>query len=257
MRRRVREIVAVAKRILVEVYRTRRSMVFWIVFPALMLLLFGLIYGSNDRITRSFDYVAPAILIGAALFFSCLGGPVAVLVGERERKTLRRVLLSSAGPSSYFLGIVLAHAAIAAGQTLIVYGIAAAFGGRYRGSWFLGLTIIGLAVASYVGMGFLFGVRFTKRTEDVNGPVSAFGVPLLVLAGTFFPPEILPPFLLRLTQLNPIYHMNQALRPVSASGAGLAEVGDHFAFLCAFTLLSVALGTRAYRTLLERERSMA
>jgi len=257
MSRHVREIVAVAKRILIEVYRTRRSMVFWIVFPTLMLLLFGLIYGSNNRITQSFDYVAPAILIGAALFFSCLGGPVAVLVGERERRTLRRVLLSSAGPSSYFLGIVLAHAVIAAGQTIVVYGVAAAFGGRYRGSWPLGLVIITLAVASYVGMGFLFGARFSRRTEDVNGPVSAFGVPLLVLAGTFFPPELLPPILLKLTQLNPIYHINQALRPVPAQGAGLTEVGDHFAFLCAFSLVSIVLGRRAYRTLLERERNLA
>lgn len=224
MSQSLREIVAVAERILIEVCRTRRSMVFWIVFPTLMLLLFGLIYGSNDQLVRSFDATAPGILIGAALFFSCLGGPVAILVGERERRTLRRALLSSAAPSSYFLGIVLAHAVIAAGQAVIVYGVAAAFGARFRGSWPLGLFILGLAVASYVGMWFLFGARFSKRTEDVNGPVSAFGVPLLVLGGTFFPPDLLPPFLLRLAYLNPIYHMNEALKPVSALGASLTDV---------------------------------
>lgn len=253
--RSLREILAVAKRILIEMVRTRRSMVFWIAFPTLMLLLFGMIYGSNGRLERSFDATAPGILIGAALFFSCLGGPVAVLVGERERRTLRRVLLTSAGASSYFLGVVLAHAVIAAGQTLIVYGIAAAFGARFHGSWTLGLFIIGLAVTSYVGMGFLFGTRFSRRTEDVNGPVAAFGVPLLVLGGTFFPPDVLPPFLLRLAYLDPIFHMNEALKPVSALGAGLMEVRVHVAFLCAFSLLSIVLGTRAYRSLLARERS--
>jgi ABC-2 type transport system permease protein len=87
--------------------------------------------------------------------------------------------------------------------------------------------------------------------------VSAFGVPLLVLGGTFFPPDVLPPFLLRLAYLNPIYHMNEALKPVSALGAGFTEVRVHVAFLCVFSLLSVVLGTRAYRTLLVRERSAA
>lgn len=254
MTQRLREITAIARRILMEFQRNRRTMVFWIVFPTLMLLLFGLIYGGKGELTESFDRVAPGILIGAALFFSCLGGPVAVLVGERERRTLRRLILTPARGSSYFLGIVLAHAVIAAGQAIIVYGIAAAFGGRFHGSWLLGLSIVGLSMASFVGMGFLFGARFSRRTEDVNGPVAAFGVPLLVLGGTFFPPEMLPPFLFKLTHLNPIYHMNQALKPVSALGAGLTDIKSHLGFLLGFAILSVALGTRSYRVLLAHER---
>lgn len=254
MRQHVREIAAIARRILIELARTRRTLLFWVVFPTLMLLIFGFVYAGRGELTRSFDRVAPGILLGAALFFSCLGGPVAVLVGERERRTLRRLLLTPLSGTAYFLGIVLAHAAIAAGQAVIVYGIAAMFGGRFRGSWPLGLAIIGLSVASFVGMGFVFGARFSRRTEDVNGPVAAFGVPLLVLGGTFFPPELLPSFLLQLTQLNPIYHMNQALKPVSALGAGLADVRTHVGFLAGFALLSVVLGTRSYRALLEHER---
>jgi ABC-2 type transport system ATP-binding protein len=39
------------------------------IFPALMLLLFGLIYAGDSSRSASFDYTAPGILIGAALFF--------------------------------------------------------------------------------------------------------------------------------------------------------------------------------------------
>ncbi len=255
MKRHFTEATTIARRILLERWRSRRSLVFWVVFPALMLLLFGLIYTGTGRTSDSFNRTAPGILIGAALFFSCLGGPVAVIVGERERRTLRRLLFSPLRPSSYFSGVVLAHCAIALGQAIIVYGIAAIFGGRYHGSVALGLLILLFSVCSYVGMGFFFGARFSKRTEDVNGPVSAFGVPLLVLGGTFFPATMLPPFLLKLAYLNPIFHMNEALKPVAALGAGWHEVSIHLAFLGVFATLSLVLGTRAYGLMLAQEKS--
>jgi ABC-2 type transport system permease protein len=220
-----------------------------------MLLLFGLIYADGAGGTAdSFNFMAPSILIGAALFFSCLGGPIATLVAERERNTLKRLLLSPMGGTAYFLGVTLAHLAIGVGQVVIVYGIAFAFGGRFLGSVFLGALIVGLSVTSYVGLGFFFGSRFAKRTEDVNGPVAAIGVPLLVLGGTFFPPSMLPPYLLTLAHLNPIFHMNEALDPVSAEGLGWAAVQDHMIFLLVFASLSVVLGARSYQRMLERER---
>lgn len=240
---------AIAARVLREMARQRRTLVSWVIFPTLMLILFGMIYAGGGRTGRSFDYTAPGILIGAALFFSCLGGPTATVVAERERGTLRRLLTSSLHPVSYFLGITLAHLVIAFGQAAIVYGIAWAFGGRFRGSILLGLTVIVLSVISYVGLGFLFGATFSRRTEDVNGPVAAFGVPLLVLGGTFFPVEILPPSLLALAWLNPIFHMIYALKGVSALALGWGELAPHLEILGLFVVLSVWLGSRSYRTL--------
>ena len=102
-------------------------------------------------------------------------------------------------------------------------------------------------------MGFIFGARFTKRTEDVNGPVAAFGVPLLVLAGTFFPVSMLPSYLLKLAYLNPIFHMNQALKPVSALGQNLSDIQTHIIFLIIFTILAVVFGACSYKLMLLKE----
>lgn len=248
------EINAVTYRIIIGLIRTRRSIIFWVVFPMLMLLLFGLIYAGGSNTGRSFDYTAPGILIGAALFFSCLGGPVAIIVAERERRTLKRLLISPLRPVSYFLGIVLAHFFIAFGQTIIVYGIAFFFGGKFHGSVLLGLFIICLSVFSFVGMGFFFGARFTKRTEDVNGPVAAFGVPLLVLGGTFFPVSILPSYLLTIAHLNPIFHMNQALKGVSARGLGVADISTNLIFLIVATIVALILGVHSYKMMLVKEK---
>ena len=244
----------VALRILTQLRHMRRSLVFWALFPALMLLLFGLIYAGNSSTSTSFEYTAPGILIGAALFFSCLGGPIAAIVAERERNTLKRLLLSPLSGASYFVGLLLAFLAIAVGQTVIVYGIAYAFGGSFHGSFVLGALIVVLSVAAYVGLGFFFGSRFAERTEDVNGPVAAIGVPLLVLGGTFFPSSTLPPYLYRVAQLDPVFHMNEALDAVSAEGLGWPEITDHMAFLFAFAAFTLLLGVHSYRRMLHRER---
>jgi ABC-2 type transport system permease protein len=254
MQTTLREILAITNRILIGLFRTRRSIIFWAVFPALMLLLFGLIYAGGSGTSKSFDFTAPGILIGAALFFSCLGGPVALIVAERERRTLRRLLLSPLKPASYFLGIVFAHLVIAFGQTVIVYGIAFLFGGRFHGSLLLGIAIVCLSVFSFVGLGFFFGARFARRTEDVNGPVAAFGVPLLVLGGTFFPISILPSYLLTIAHLDPVFHMNQALKAVSAQGLGVLDVQTHLIFLIIFAALALLLGIHSYRIVLSKER---
>jgi ABC-2 type transport system permease protein len=220
-----------------------------------MLLLFGLIYvGGTGSAALSFDRTAPGILIGAALFFSCLGGPVTTLVSERESGTLRRLLLSPLSGFSYFVGVFLAFGLVALGQSCIVYGVASAFGGRFHGSLWLGALIVILAVASYCGLGFFFGARFARRTEDVNGPVAAFGVPLLVLGGTFFPPSIMPPFMLKVAMFDPVYHMNQALKGVAAQGLSASAVGFHLWVLGAFAVGSLLLGILSYRRLLRSEQ---
>jgi len=251
-----RQTIGVARRILTEYLRQRRTLIFWAAFPALMLLLFGLIYANNPSMPGSIDTTPAGILIGAALFFSCLGGTVSIIVVERERRTLRRLLVSPLIPAAYFLGIALALSVVAFVQTVIVYALAFAMGSHFRGSFMLGGTIIALSVFAFVGLGFFFGARFAKRAEDVNGPVAAFGVPLLVLAGTWFPVSLLPRFLLQIAWFDPIFHMNEALKGVAAGGLGWADVAGSVLFLVTFAAVSLGLGIASYqRMLIEEKRS--
>jgi ABC-2 type transport system permease protein len=251
----VTQTLAVARRILIESWRQRRSLIFWAVFPALMLVLFGLIYRNDNAMRGSFDTTPAGILIGAALFFSCLGGAVSIIVAERERRTLRRLLVSPLQPTAYFLGIVLALSAVACVQAAIVFTLAYALGAHYRGSVMLGAVIVALSVFAYVGLGFFFGARFAKRAEDVNGPVAAFGVPLLVLGGTFFPAQLMPSFLIRLAWFDPVFHMNEAMKAVAGRGDGWGGVIADLVFLAAFAAAALALGIVAYRRMLTQEKT--
>jgi ABC-2 type transport system permease protein len=118
----------------------------------------------------------------------------------------------------------------------------------------LGAAIVALSVFAFVGLGFMFGARFAKRAEDVNGPVAAFGVPLLVLAGTWFPVTLLPRFLLQIAWFDPIFHMNEALKGVAGRGLGWADISGSLIFLVVFAGLSLALGVASYRRMLVEEK---
>jgi len=252
------ETLAVAQRILIELWRRRRSLVFWSIFPVSVLLLSGFILAERAKLSlaQAFEYAAPSTLVGAALFFSCLGGSVATVVSEREQQTLKRLLISPLSGTSYFLGIFLAHSCIGIGQALLIYTIAAFWGAQFKGSLLLGGLIILLSIISYVGVGFILGTQLARRTEDVNSLVAAFGVPLLILGGAFLPTALFPKTLLEIAKFDPIYHMNEALVGVSATGNGLESIGSHFWFLLWFAVSMIGGGWLSYQRMLIVERRL-
>ncbi len=258
------ETIAIAQRILTELGRRRRSLIFWAAFPITVLILNGLIFAERSKtalpepltLGQALERAAPATLVGAALFFSCLGGSVATVVAEREHRTLKRLFLSPLSGISYFLGIGLAHSAIALGQTVLVGGVAIALGARFQGSPLLIAIIILLSILAYVGVGFILGTQLARRTEDVNTLVAAFGVPLLILGGAFVPAFIFPKILLDLAQYNPIYHMNEALTKTVSEGSSLSDIAFHFWFLVGFAVLMVATGWLSYQRMLRVERRL-
>jgi ABC-2 type transport system permease protein len=253
-----RETIAVTRRILTELFRRRRSLIFWSIFPISVLILSGFILAERAELplADAFSYAAPSTLVGAALFFSCLGGTVSTIVAEREQKTIKRLFLSPLSGTSYFLGIFLAHACIGLGQTILIYTIAAFWGATFRGSILLGLIIILMSIAAYVGLGFILGTQLARRIEDVNALVAAFGVPLLILGGAFLPATLFPKNLVNIAKFNPIYHMNESLVAVSSQGKVISEIITNFQFLFVFTLVMILGGWLAYRRMLIVERSL-
>ncbi len=254
----VRETLAVAQRILIELLHRKRSLIFWAIFPVLLLILNSLILQERTQVSlaEAYTLAAPPTLVGAALFFSGLGGSVATVVAEREQQTLKRLFLSPLSGVSYFLGICLAYTAIGLGQGVLMYGIALSQGGRLEGSPLAAMLIVLLSIAAYVGVGFVLGTQLARRTEDVNALVAAFGIPLMILGGAFMPATFFPDSLLTLTQFNPIYHMIEAMAGVAAEGNSLAEVGEHVWFLAIFAVVMVATGWLAYQRMVRVERQL-
>ena len=251
-------VVAVAQRILIELWRRKVSLICWAVFPVSILIVNSMILAERSHISiaQAFEQSVPPCLVGTALFFSCLGGSIATVVAEREQRTLRRLLISPLSGTSYFLGIFLAHSTLGIGQTILVYTIAALVGAEFKGSWLLGWIITFLSMIAYVGGGFCIGAKLARRTEDVNSLIATFGVPLLLLGGAFVPIEFFPKVLRQIANFNPIYHMIESLAGTSVQGEGIAGIATHFWFLVGFAGLMVGSGWLSYRQMLRDERRL-
>lgn len=252
------ETLAVTQRILIELWRRKRSLIFWCLFPVSLLFLNGFILSERASLSLSeaLEFAAPSTLVGAALFFSCLGGSVATVVAEREQHTLKRLFISPLSGTSYFLGIFLAHCAIGIGQALLVFTIAILMGSIFEGSVLLGIMIIFLSIIAYVGVGFILGTQLAKRTEDVNALVATFGVPLLILGGAFLPTSLFPERLLEVAKYNPIYHMNESLVGLWAEGEDISVIAEHLWFLGIFAFMMMIAGWLSYRRMLSTERRL-
>lgn len=253
-----RETFAVAQRILTELRRRRRSLIFWGVFPVLMLVMNSSILAERAQLTtaEAYQLAASPTLVGAALFFSCLGGSVATVVSEREQQTLKRLFLSPLSGTSYFLGIFIAHCVIGLSQAVLVWAIAISVGATFQGSELLALLVLLLSIAAYVGLGFILGTQLARRTEDVNALIAAFGVPLLLLGGAFLPVSLFPDTLLALAGYNPVYHMIVSLEGAWLTTDGVAAIAPHLAFLATFSGSMIFLGWLAYRRMLWVERQL-
>jgi ABC-2 type transport system permease protein len=188
------------------------------------------------------------------LYFLVVWGEALQLSLQRENK--RRLFISPLSGTSYFLGIFLAHSFIGISQAILVYAIATFIGAQFEGSIALGLLVIALSIAAYVGVGFILGTQLARRTEDVNALVATFGVPLLILGGAFLPTSLFPENLLEIAEYNPIYHMNEALVAIWAEGEDLAQIDSHFWFLTFFAIATVILGWLSYRSMLAIERRL-
>lgn len=248
----------IALRILWELVHRKRSLVFWLVFPLLVLVLNGIIFADRAELTlpEALQLSAPPSLVGVAFFFSGLGGTVATMVSEREQNTLKRLFISPLTGSAYFVGIVMALGWIAVGQTLAVLGLVYGFGSSVQGSpWLAGLVLI-LSLLIYVGGGFILGSQLARRTEDVNTLVVTFGVPLLILGGAFFPISIFPKSLLAIAVYNPIFHMTEALTQIWSQGQGFNAISNHLWVLLGWSVGMIGGGGFAYHQMLRRERRL-
>jgi ABC-2 type transport system permease protein len=253
-----RETWTIARRILTELLRRRRSLIFWGVFPIIILIINSLILEERAAISMAEAYrsAAPPTLVGAALFFSCLGGSVATVVSEREQQTLKRLFLAPLSGFSYFLGIFVAHCGVGFAQALLIWGVAIATGAVFAGSLVAAIAVIALSIAAYVGLGFILGTQFARRTEDVNALVAAFGVPLLLLGGAFLPVSLFPETLLTIANYNPVYHMIQSLELVLTAAPDRAAIAPHLLFLVIFAGAMTLLGWASYRRMLQVERQL-
>ena len=199
----------------------------------------------EDADKPAFDFGA---LFFTSMFFMTVLFMASGLSGdiwdERMQGTLRRVVTTPQTVTAFFAGKLLAAAILFAGVGLIAISV---------GAWLFeldpGRVLPAVAWAAFSGT--VLTAMFTlvqlfatsQRTANVLSSIVLF--PLLLVGGTFFPFEAMPPWLAAIGRWTPNGWALEQFKAILLGTAELASLGTAFAGLVAVGVLFSALG--AYR----------
>jgi len=177
--------------------------------------------GTNDTIVikgetiiseefNFIDFFAPGI-IAMSVMATSLFGTVTINTELRQKGVLRKLATTPLTRAEWLLSNIfyqLVMALISAAAILLV-GMAI-FDLKFQLNIFLPLFVL-LNVFSFSGIGMLI-TKYVKDAEAANAAANAVMFPMMFLAGTFFPLEMMPDFLQKIALVLPLYYVNEGLR---------------------------------------------
>jgi ABC-2 type transport system permease protein len=188
------------------------------------------LYNPNQSDTW---FVPISELLEAITLFSILL-PAAAMVREKERGTIEQLLVSPLSPVQIVLPkIVAMTAVILACMTLsLVVILGFIFHVPIRGSLPLFYTVTTLYVFANAGLG-LFVATVARTLAQVGLLSLLILAPMILLSGSWTPPEAMPACLRAGTLASPMRHYIEATFAILLKGAGVEVLWDTFLWMAA------------------------
>ena len=205
---------------------------------------------ADQRLTepgaRYVDFLVPG-LVGMNIMSAGMWGIGWVIVEDRQKKLLRRMVATPMRRSEYLLSFVIVRVLFLLLEVPVLVGFGVvAFGIPLRGS----LAVLGvvsvLGALAFAGLGLLVASR-AKNTQTASGLMNLVMMPMFVLSGVFFSVENFPGAFQPLVRVLPLTALNDGLRAVMNEGAGLVALWPKLALLLAVSLLSFASALKLFR----------
>lgn len=222
---------------------------FTLVFPLMMLFLFGSIYGNEPTPLfggqGTIDISIPtytAMIIGTTGLMST----TITMATYRENGILRRLRTTPVSPLAV-LGaqVVVVFAMTGLGMLLLITAGKLVYHVRFEGNAFSMLAGFVLSSLSFFGIGFILaGTMPTARTAQIVGLVILY--PMLFLSGAGFPRELLPEGIQKVSNFLPLTYVVNLLR-----GLWIGETwGMHWldvSVLAGMLVIGIVVSVRTFR----------
>ncbi len=212
---------------------------FTLVFPLMMLFLFGSIYGNEPTPMfgghGTIDISIPAY---TAMIIATTGlmAITITMATYRENGILRRLRTTPVSPLVVLAAqVIVVFAMTSLGMLLLVIAGKLVYHVRFEGNAFSVLAGFVLSSLSFFGLGFILaGIMPTARTAQVVGMVLLY--PMLFLSGAGFPRELLPETIKKISAFLPLTYVVTLLR-----GLWIGETwGQHTTDVVVLAVLLVA-----------------
>jgi len=234
----------------IKIYlRQPEAAFFTLVFPMLLLFLFGSIYGNKPNPffggRGMVDVSTPAYLamiIGSTGLMS-----IAITVSSyREKGVLRRYRATPLQPAAILASQVIVNFLMTLfGGVLLIVFARLVYGLHFEGRPLDVLFGFTLSTLSFFAAGFLLAsVARTARVANILGMVLYF--PNLFLSGATIPKQTFPPALKAVSQFIPLTHVVNLLQGLWIGNSLAAHVLE-LTVLAGLLVLGVAVSAKAFR----------
>jgi ABC-2 type transport system permease protein len=220
---------------------------FTLVFPLMMLFLFGSIYGNEPTpIFGGHGTIDISIPAYTAMIIATTGlmAITITMATYREKGVLRRLRTTPVSPLVVLAAqVIVVFAMTSLGMLLLVAAGNLVYHVRFEGNALSVLAGFVLSSLSFFGIGFILaGLIPTARTAQIVGMVLLY--PMLFLSGAGFPRELLPEGIRRVSVFLPLTYVVNLLRGLwvgEAWGDHLLDVGVLAGMLLLGTIVSVKI----------------
>jgi ABC-2 type transport system permease protein len=222
---------------------------FTLIFPLMMLFLFGSIYGNepstyfNGRGTIDISIPAyTAMIIGTSGLMSI----TITIAAYRENGILRRLRTTPINPFVILAAqVIVVFIMTLLGMLLLILAGNLVYHVQFEGNAWSVLGGFILCSLSFFGLGFILaGVMPSARTAQIVGMVLLY--PMLFLSGAGFPRELLPEAIKRVGSFLPLTYVVNLLRGLwigEAWGAHLLDIG----VLVGILILGILISIKTFR----------
>lgn len=226
------------------------SAFFTLIFPLLMLFIFGTIYGSKPVPGAGSTQGAIGNLIPAftAMIIGMTGlMPITITMATyRENGILRRLRTTPVSPLVVMAAqVIVVFAMTGLGMLLLVIAGKLVYHVQFVGN---GFSVAGgfiLSSLSFFGIGFILaGTMPTARTAQIVAMVLLY--PMLILSGSAWPRELMPETVQKISAFLPLTYVVNLLRGLwigEGWGLHLMDVG----VLAGMLLLGILVSVKTFR----------
>jgi len=241
---------------LLQSARNPRVVVFSIVFPILLLVLFNSIFASGDNATTEFaggtistDAYFTAGILAYAILMSSFSTLAVGLTTRRESGQLKRMRGTPMPPWTFIVAEVLRCVVLIAAMTIVMMVIShLAFDVDLPGDSVVGFVVyVALGTASLASVG--IALTAFLSSADAASTVAPFtAVILSFISGVFIPVETLPNWLEEVGRVFPLYHLAEGLQTTLVSGSsGTGLDGGNVAVLAIWGLAGLVVAARRFQ----------
>jgi ABC-2 type transport system permease protein len=222
---------------------------FTLIFPLMMLFLFGSIYGNTpSELFDGYGTVDISVPAYTAMIVATTGlvGLTITMAANREIGVLRRLRATPLHPLVIMISeVIVLFIMTTLGMVLLIIAGSLVYHMRFEGNV---LSVIGgfmLSCLSFFAIGFvLAGLMPTARTAQVVGMVLLY--PMLFLSGAGFPRELLPDTIIKVSRFLPLTYVVNLLRGLWVGDSWSIHLTDALV-LVGILIVGVLISIKTFR----------